>query len=38
MKAEEIFDFIFYININKGTYQRKCERKDLPYSLQKEGN
>ena len=36
--AEGIFDFIFYININKGTYQRKCERKDLPYSLQKEGN
>ena len=36
--AEGIFDFIFYININKGTYQKKCERKDLPYSLQKEGN
>ena len=36
--AKGIFDFIFYININKGTYQSKCERKDLPYSLQKEGN
>ena len=36
--AEGIFDFIFYININKGTYQKKCERKDLPYFLKKEGN
>ena len=36
--AKGIFDFIFYINIKKGTYQRKCGRKDLPYSLQKEGN
>lgn len=36
--AERIFDFIFYINIDKGTYQRKYERKVLPYSLKKEGN
>lgn len=35
--AEGIFDFIVYINIKQGTYLRKYEKKNLPYSLQKEG-
>lgn len=35
--AEGIFDFILYIDISKGTYLRKYEKKNLPYSLQKEG-
>ncbi|MCM1252814.1 MAG: ATP-binding protein [Clostridium sp.] len=35
--AEGIFDFVLYINIRKGTYIRKYKKRNLPYSLQKEG-
>ncbi|MCM1387051.1 MAG: ATP-binding protein [Bacillus sp. (in: Bacteria)] len=35
--AEGIFDFVLYINIRQGTYIRKYEKRNLPYSLQKEG-
>lgn len=35
--ADGIFDFILSIDVRRGTYLRKYEKKNLPFSLQKEG-
>lgn len=34
---EGIFDFILFVNARKGTYVRKCEKKNLSYTIPEEG-
>lgn len=35
--AEGIFDFILYIDVRNGTFLRKHQKKNLPYSLPRQG-
>lgn len=34
---EGIFDFILFVNVRKGTYIRKYEKKNLSYGIPEEG-